>query len=142
MGLERFDEALGLLRQREGTQKHRMIELFVGSRRTLLEGRHDEAVAATVGCLDHFADPEGRYYLARQLAYLGETEHALGARRRSVDEGYHGYPAMVQDPWLDLLRARPEFSATLALAEAGHREAARVFRETGGEALLGVRVAG
>jgi hypothetical protein len=94
-----------------------------------------------VECLNHFADPEGRYYLARQLAYLGEAEPALAALRRAVEEGYHGYPALVQDPWLDSLRARPEFAAALALAESHHREAARAFRDAGGEALLGVRVA-
>jgi TolB-like protein len=141
-GLGRGEEALALLRQRERTQKHRMIELFVRSLRALLEGLRDEAVAATMDCLNHFADPEGRYYLARQLAYLNESDRALNALRRAVGEGYHGYPVLVQDPWLDSLRASPEFTATLSLAEAGHREAARVFRETGGEALLGVRVAG
>jgi eukaryotic-like serine/threonine-protein kinase len=142
MGLGRTEEALALLRQREQSHAHRMIELFVGSLRALIEGRRDESLAATLELLDsRFRDPEGRYYLARQLAYLGEPGRALRALREAVEEGYHGYSALVHDPWLDPLRARPGFSESLALAEAGNREAARVFRESGGEALLGVRVA-
>jgi TolB-like protein len=141
VGLGRTDEAVAVLRQREPGHHHRMIQLFVHSLLALLEGRRDDAVAATAECMNRFADPEGRYYLARQLAYLGGAEAALAALRRAVEEGYHGYSTLVRDPWLDSLRARPEFAATLSLAESAHRDAARVFRESGGEALLGVRIA-
>jgi hypothetical protein len=63
------------------------------------------------------------------LEVLGET----------VDQGYCCFPAMERDPWLEPLRAAPEFATILRRAEQRRVEARSAFLEAGGEAVLGCR---
>ena len=85
-----------------------------------------------------FRDPEGVYMMARCAARLDQVDTALQMFELVISRGFHCAATMRRDPWLAALRGRPEFEVLIERAEAGHREAARVFREVGGEALLGV----
>jgi hypothetical protein len=139
LSMGREEDAAGLLRER-GSSPHAMIGCFRLSLLALIEGRREEAAVLTRrGIALGFSDPEARYYLARQLARLVEPEPALAEMTRAVGEGFVCFPAFARDPWLDPLRGRPGFVATLRRAEAGHREAALAFADAGGERLLGVR---
>jgi hypothetical protein len=111
----------------------------VTSLRALLEGRRAESLDASDELLaGTFRDPEGWYYLARQLGYLSESERALMALSRSVDWGFFCFPAMAADPWLDSLRGYPEFRRIIEKSHALHKEALGAFQIEKGAALLGV----
>lgn len=45
-----------------------------------------------------FRDPEGIYYLARELSFLGEHEFALETLSKAINRGFFCYPAIVRDP--------------------------------------------
>jgi len=139
--LGRAREAVQLLEGRERDGRSPAIRDFVASLRALLEGKPQESREATERSLAHFRDPEGRYYLARQLARLGDHDRALQELRTIVDEGFYCPQALAGDAWLDPLRSSPDFAAILERAKDGRRQAAARFIAGGGEALLGVRPA-
>lgn len=139
--LGRTGQAIDLLKEKERTTSWRLGNLYLVSLRAALEGNRaaslrasDELLAAT------FRDPEGWYYLARQLGYLNESRRALAAFRHAVDGGFFCFPAMASDAWLDPLRGDPEFNAILSQAEARHQEARNAFSTLGGAGLLGCTV--
>lgn len=118
----------------------RLSRLFMVSLRALLEGNREESLQACEELRKAtFRDPEGIYYLARELSFLGEQDRALEILSRAINNGFFCYPTMVRDPWLDSLRARSEFAALLQQAQQLHREAATAFVTGGGDALLGLR---
>jgi len=88
---------------------------------------------------DTFRDPEGMYYLARQLSHLGQESSALDMLERAINNGFFCYPAMVQDPWFDGLRGHAEFIALLRRSHELRREASSAFAAAGGDSLLGIR---
>ena len=137
--LGRADEAITRLRQREDLI-WRLGRLYLTSLRALLEGNREESLAACEELRKgRFRDPEGIYYLARELSFLSEQESALETLAKAINRGFFCYPAMVRDPWLDPIRTRPEFAALLRQANDMQREAATAFVSAGGETLLGVR---
>jgi tetratricopeptide (TPR) repeat protein len=137
--LGRTDEAIAKLRQREDIA-WRISRLYVISLRALLEGKREESLQACNELRQAtFRDPEGIYYLARQLSFLGEQDWALETLSRAINHGFFCYDAMVRDPWLDSIRARSEFTALLRQAHELHREAAAAFVAAGGHSLLGIR---
>jgi hypothetical protein len=87
-----------------------------------------------------YPDPEGLYFLARELAYLGENERALGVLARAIDGGFYAFTAMAHDAWLDSLRAEPAFGPIVRRAEERRREALTGFLQAGGDRLLAVNV--
>jgi hypothetical protein len=62
---------------------------------------------------------------------------ALPMFRRAVEGGFNCATFFARDPWLDSLRATPEFNAVIQTAEAGYRDAAAAFVAAGGEQMLG-----
>ena len=112
--------------------------MFMISLRTLLEGNREASLEASDELISRgFQDPEGRYYLARQLAYLSDIGRATRVLKSTVDGGYFCYPQMASDPWLDPVRGDAEFKRILHRAQALHQEAIEVFRAEGGPPLLG-----
>ena len=110
------------------------------AQRAMLEGRRNESLQALERLLaKKFRDLEGSYYWARNLARLEEPQRALQVLGEAVDQGYCCFPAMERDPWLEPLRAAPEFAAILRRAEQHYQEARSGFLEAGGEAVLGCR---
>jgi hypothetical protein len=107
--------------------------------RALLEGKHEESLAASEELMKAtFRDPEGMYYLARQLSYLREEAPALDMLSRAIDNGFFCHQAMLRDPWLDALRGRTDFAALVNKAHQLHREASSAFLAGGGASLLGM----
>jgi hypothetical protein len=89
-----------------------------------------------------FRDPEGMYYLARQLGYMREEAKASEMLCRAIDNGFFCHQAMLRDPWLDSLRMRTEFTSLVSKAHQLHREASSTFVSGGGASLLGIHSEG
>jgi hypothetical protein len=137
--LGRTSEAATLLREREQTNPPRLGKLYLTSLRALLEGNRAESLEASDELLQAtFRDPEGMFYLARQLGYLREEVKALTMLRRAIDHGFLCYASMVRDPWLDSLRGSTEFTELLRKAQGLHRQAVDSFVRLGGNSLLGM----
>jgi serine/threonine protein kinase len=135
----RVEDAVAMLKQREVAKPWRLGRLYLTSLRTLLEGNREESVAVSDELMQAtFRDPEGMYYLARQLGYLGEKARALDLLSRAIDNGFFCHQAMLRDPWLDSLRGQTEFTALLNKALQLHREALTAFQAGGGASLLGI----
>jgi eukaryotic-like serine/threonine-protein kinase len=138
--LGRGEDALASLEQREPLPGGRLGELYLTSLRTLIEGDRDKSLQASDEFRQAtFRDPEGLFYMARQVAYLGETPLALELLSRAIARGFFCYPAMLRDPWLDSLRSSKEFSDLLRKANELHREAVQSFIALGGDVLLGTQ---
>jgi non-specific serine/threonine protein kinase len=141
--LGRVEEAVSLLRQCELAKPLRLGKLFLTSLRAFLEGNREEGREASAELMKAtFRDPEGMYYIARQFSYFREEDPALDMLSRAIDNGFFCHQAMVRDPWLDALRARPEFTDLLRKAHQLQREASAAFLTGGGPALLGIRSEG
>ena len=139
----RVEEAVTMLRQRELDKPWRLGRLYLTSLRTLLEGKREESLAVSEELMQAtFRDPEGMYYLGRQLAYLRHEAQALETLSRAIDNGFFCHQAMLHDPWLDSLRTRTEFTALLSKAHQLHREALTAFLAGGGASLLGIHSEG
>ena len=111
---------------------------FFTALRAAAQGQRDETVAAIDRAAQGLNDPEGLFYLTRLRAHVGDVEGALALFERVVAGGLYCFPTFARDPWLDGLRAHPEFKRVLGLAESRHREAAAAFRDARGEQVLGV----
>jgi non-specific serine/threonine protein kinase len=136
--LGRHEEALGSLRAHEA-QWTTSERWYLTALRAGFEGDHDGCIEATREVLaTGFHDPEGLLFCARNLAQVHAADYSLELLRRAVEGGFHCPRAMVQDPWFDPVRARPEFVHLLHQAEARSAEAGAAFTQAGGERLLGV----
>jgi hypothetical protein len=136
--LGRVEEAIAILKEKEPGLSERLGQVFMISLRALLEGNREASLQASDELMNGaFKDPEGKYYLARQLAYLGDFGRATHAFKSTVEEGYFCYPQMASDPWLDPIRGDAEFKRILDRARVLHQEAIEVFRAEGGPPLLG-----
>jgi tetratricopeptide (TPR) repeat protein len=82
-------------------------------------------------------DPEALFQEAWLLCDVGEYERGLAYLRQAVVKGYAVAPTLSGTPQFDAIRNDPAFQDLLAHAEAGRRDALAVFREAGGERLLG-----
>ncbi len=107
--------------------------------RALLEGRIEQCrlTLADRGAIDTIRDPCGRFYIGRFLAYAGDQELALHLVQTSVAAGFYCYPFLARDRWLDSLRADDRFVRILDHARDRFDSTRRLFREAGGEAILG-----
>ena len=139
--LGRFAEATTFLRGVEAESLPRFGRLYVTSLRALLEDEREESLRASEQLLKaKFRDPEGRYYMARQLAYLQENDAALDLLGRAIEHGFFCYPAMAMDSWLDPLRGTKRFAEMLRNARNKMREAEEIYASHGGASLLGINV--
>lgn len=136
--LGRVEEAIALLKEKEPAVSERIGQVFMVSLRALLEGNREISLKWSDELMNGaFPDPEGIYYLARQLAHLSEVGRATRLLKRTVDGGYFCYPQMACDPWLDPIRGDTEFKQILHKAEALSQDAFMVFKAEGGSRLLG-----
>lgn len=134
----RVDDAIARLHSEAARNPNRLVQNFMLSVQAALRGEH-RAVRRFVDELVNsgFSDPEGLFYMAVVVAHVEDIERALELLDRVVETGFFCYPAFTRHPWLEPLRARPEFVAILRKVERRHREARAAFIEAGGEALLG-----
>jgi tetratricopeptide (TPR) repeat protein len=138
MELGRKEQPLPGLRMLEEKLKTRIRD-FVIAARTLLEDDTKASVAAIGRVIaSDFGDPEGLFYLARNLSRLQQTEAALELLERVIGGGYSCYPAFATDPWLEPLRETPRFAKLLSQAEKEHRAAQSDFTRLGGDRIFGI----
>ena len=130
-------EALAALRELEPKIPTRVRDLVTAAR-FLLEGKAVESIAAVNRFVADFRDPEALYYSARHLAHLNEVDAAVDLFERVVAGGCVCFPTFARDPWLQPVRKKSAFTKALRRAEEEHHKAAKVFRERGGEKLVGV----
>lgn len=107
----------------------------------LKEAPEARALAEQVFTHSMWHDPEGFITNGLILSRLGSDELALRALRIAVDGGFHVPHLLLHDPWLAPLRSHARFGEIVRLAQARHAEAVAVFRNEGGERLLGLRAA-
>jgi hypothetical protein len=109
----RKQEAINGLRLLDERLKTRMGDFARASRR-LIEGDEAGSIFAVEAIVaSGFSDPEGLYYLTRHLAHLNQQNASCKLLERVVAAGFSCYPAMLHDPWLDSIRAVPQFSELL-----------------------------
>jgi eukaryotic-like serine/threonine-protein kinase len=133
--LGRRDDALRVLRA-DTDLDGPVADAYVASLRALLEGRRDDSIRAAHRLLESLRDAEGRFYLARQLAYLGESETALAHLRRCIDDGFYPVLTFQEDPWLSTVRDESGFPAVLQRAQRRHSAARESWSECEGATLL------
>jgi hypothetical protein len=115
---------------------HRLTYFVEGLKHTIAEN-HDRAAEELRRLVD-IPDPEARFYVARNLAHVGQRDEALSLLGGAVDGGFFCLPALTRDPWLDSLRPLHEFAAILRRAETRHRNALISFLNAEGDRILGV----
>jgi eukaryotic-like serine/threonine-protein kinase len=145
VALGRNGEASKMLAAVEQTEsRSSMARNMRSALRRTAEQNHDEALAVIRGVADSVADsqlildPEGLFYISRQLAYLGDVTRAVREFGRAVEGGFFCFSAFMRDPWLDPLRSNHDFVRLLRRAEARHREAVSTFLNAGGDRIVGV----
>jgi TolB-like protein/Flp pilus assembly protein TadD len=134
--LGRNEEVLAGI-QKVGTNLPHRLGIFARALEALVRGEREESLIA-IRRLTSIKDPEGRFYVARHLAYLGEVDAAIALFAHVVPDGFFCLPALTRDPWLDSLRSTPAFAAILREAEARHRQAVISFLSAEGDRVLGV----
>jgi eukaryotic-like serine/threonine-protein kinase len=134
--LGRREEALAAL-EGAGTALPHLLQVYVNALTHLIRNEREESLAQ-VRKLTGIHDPEGRYYAARHVAYLGDPDMALSLLTGVVEDGFFCVPALARDPWLDSLRGTPEFAAIVRRAEARHRQALISFLTAEGDRVLGI----
>ncbi len=92
---------------------------------------------SSLGPLKVQEDPEAIFQEGWLICEAGAHKEGLPRLERAVSKGYFVASTLAKSPHFDALRTDPDFQALLAQAEAGRREALKVFREAGGEQLLG-----
>jgi TolB-like protein len=132
----RTDDALVGLQEMERTHRPELMQNFIGSLRCLLEGKRAESLAASEYCVQHFPDPEAMFYMARQIARLGESARALEVLNLVVDRGFLLSSAISNDPWLAPLRSLPACDQLLQRTRRLEEDAAQAFTRMGGPDLV------
>ncbi|HKW99602.1 MAG TPA: protein kinase [Bryobacteraceae bacterium] len=135
-GTGREREAEAVLKEWDSKDLLPINQLFRKALGALFEGRKEECIEATMQVIALFTDPEGIFYMVRQLAYFGEADKSLSILRRAVEGGFYCFPVLARDPWLDPLRGNPEFASILRLAERHSEEALTAFHKAGGNHVL------
>jgi DNA-binding winged helix-turn-helix (wHTH) protein/TolB-like protein len=133
----RRDEAIALQRDREANLPP-ASRAVAAAHRTFIEGNREECLPITERAVALWPDPEGRYYLATNLARLGRPERAFAELNRCLDDGFILYRVVKRDPAIDGLRTMPEFSALCERAAAKYRDACVAFADAGGQRLFGL----
>jgi TolB-like protein len=133
--LGRVDEAIASLEQIDINQPSRLVH-FTSGLLHMLRGDREKSLAAVLHT--DIDDPEGRYYIARYLIRLGETDRGLATLSASVNDGFFCLPVLQRDPWLDAVRSTPAFDEIVRRAEARHRRAVISFLSAEGDRVLGV----
>ena len=136
MTLGRRDDALAGLDAVDKSLPHLLV-FYVNALAHLIRNEVPESLVE-IKKLTNIHDPEGRFYAARHLAYLGDSETALSLLEGAVEAGFFCVPAFTRDPWLDSLRGTPEFAAIMRRAEARHRQAVISFLTAEGDRVLGI----
>jgi TolB-like protein len=130
------DEAIATLESVDRSVSSRLVTYALALLHYLRGDRQEST--ALIRQLRTMHDPEGRFYVARQMAQLGETEDALDVLGGAVRDGFFCIPAIAGDPAFDSIRGLPQFANILREAEARHRRAIISFISAEGDRVLGI----
>ena len=83
-------------------------------------------------------DPEANFLEGWMLCDVGEHKRGFEYLQRAVARGYFVSPTLSRSPQFEPLRNNPDFVRLVEEAEAGRQQTLAMFREAGGERLLGV----
>lgn len=134
----RHAEAAALQREREAILPP-TSRAVAAAHRMIIEGAdHQELLRVTEQAIAGWPDPEGRYYLATNLARIGEADRALAELNRCLDDGFIHYRLLRRDTNVDALRALPAFDALCERSAARYRDACVAFADAGGQRLFGL----
>ena len=129
-------EAIANYRRIEQLRLPPMVGFMMGAARAVLEGNRDDALGTIRAFMSRPFDPEGCYFMARNLVRLKEHASALDLLERIVKEGFFVYQILQRDPWLDPIRAERRFNAIVASARERSQDAEAEFHRLGGDQLL------
>jgi hypothetical protein len=111
----------------------------IESVRAAQEMRREECVALSRALLNsRFRDPEGRFFLMRNLCRVGEMDLAVSVFRECTDRGFWPRVMLDTDPWIAPLKEIHEAQEITRKMESEIEIARASFVEAGGPALLGV----
>jgi tetratricopeptide (TPR) repeat protein len=83
-------------------------------------------------------DPEAIFQEGWLLCDLGDYETGLAFLRRAIEKNYWAVVTLMNSRPFDGLRSHPEFEALVVQATQGRERALTVYRDAGGERLLGL----
>jgi eukaryotic-like serine/threonine-protein kinase len=83
-------------------------------------------------------DPEANFLEGWMLCDVGEHKRGFEYLQRAVARGYFASPTLSRSPQFEPLQNNPAFVALLEEAEAGRQQTLTMFREAGGDRLLGM----
>jgi hypothetical protein len=133
--LGRREEALASI-ESEKSLPH-LLTFFATATKHLIRNELDQS-RSSMDKVSSITDPEGRYYMGRHFAFIGDATKALSLLASSVDGGFFCVPMLAQDPWLDSVRGTSEFAGLLRRAETRHRQAVINFLTAEGDRILGI----
>jgi serine/threonine protein kinase/tetratricopeptide (TPR) repeat protein len=140
LGLQgRRDEARAVLDEMRRTVSIPLFHTWTGILQAWLDRRPEDMIGRfeTLATLKIQDDPEAMFQEAWLLCDAGAFDAALVYLQRAVAKGYNAALTLENSRHFDPLRAEPAFQRLLADAHAGRDRASEVFREAGGERLLG-----
>lgn len=134
----RREEAIALQREREASLPP-TTRAVAAAHRLIIDGTPgEECLRVTEQAIAGWPDPEGRYYLATNLARIGEPDRALAELNRCLEDGFIHYRLLKRDPNVDSLRTLPAFEALVQRSAARYRDACVAFTDAGGQRLFGL----
>jgi hypothetical protein len=86
-------------------------------------------------------DPEACFQEGLLFCDVGVPERGFEHLRQAVDKEYFQVEALTSSPLLDEVRGDPRYKELLARSAEGRLRAMEVFRERGGERILGPKAA-
>jgi TolB-like protein len=118
-----------------GLERH-----IIASGLAALEGRREDCLRSVDLLMgSSFRDPEGRFFLVRNLCRIGAVERAIEVTEEVVERGFYPRTILDRDPWLEPLREHPRAPDLIRRMEEGIAAAHARYVEAGGPALLGVK---
>ena len=135
----RYDEARPLLL---ATRDAATVEAFRAYAQTLLDwlDRNGSALvetAAKLASLKIMEDPEAQFQIGWMLCDVGEHARGLELLKSAVDKDYAAVTALAHARAFDAVRSDAAFQRILATAQRDLELGLAVFRQNGGERLLG-----
>ena len=136
----RRDEALRKLNQMRQLSRIPAFESWIEYLTAWLEGRRSDMDdrMSTFRSLKIQEDPEAVFQEGWLLCDLGDYETGMAFLRRAIEKRYWMVDTLMNSRQFDRLRTDPEFQVLLAQAQEGRERALLVYRDAGGERLLGV----
>jgi hypothetical protein len=135
----RYDEARPLLL---ATRDAATVDAFRAYAQTLLDwlDRNGSALvetAAQLASLKIMEDPEAQFQIGWMLCDVGEHARGLELLKSAVDKDYAAVTALAHARAFDAVRSDAAFQRILAKAQRDLELGLAVFRQNGGERLLG-----